>query len=214
MNRFEIPAASEFHIHRVVSEGDENLLSDIEKEKSLVFTSTSARQTYLKGHSAARFLTANYTGKKTSQLEFETLPEGKPFFSCTPNLHFNLSHSGDSVFIAFSSDPVGFDIENLQRKADFQKLADRYFQPSERELMDRSDDAKHTAFLEIWTAKEAMIKLFGTGIAFGLDKTLVLNGEEGVFNGTKIHLRRCYFGNFIGTLASFSPILTVRKFTY
>jgi phosphopantetheine--protein transferase-like protein len=214
MNHFEIPATGELHIHRVVSEGDENLLSDIEKEKCSVFTSTSARQTYLKGHSAARFLTAHYTGKNPAQLEFAILPEGKPFFPCTPDLHFNLSHSGDFVFIAFSSDPVGFDIENLQRKADFQKLAARYFQSQERELMDRSEKEKNFAFLEIWTAKEAMIKLVGSGIALGLDKTLVLNEEEGIFNDTKIHLHRYKSGDFIGTLASFSRIQTVREFTY
>jgi len=214
MKDFEIPATGEFHIHRIVSEGDENVLSDIEKEKCSLFSSTSTRQTYIKSHSAARFLTADYTKKNPAQLEFATLSEGKPYFECTPNLHFNLSHSEDSVFIAFASDPVGFDIENIQRKAAFLKLAERYFQPQERELMERSSKAKNTTFLEIWTAKEAILKLIGTGIALGLDKTLVLNEEEGIFNDTKIYLRRYNFGDFIGTLASFSRIQTIREFTY
>jgi phosphopantetheine--protein transferase-like protein len=214
MNDFEIPKLGEFHIYRVASEGNEHILSDFEKDRYVGFTSDSARQTYLKGHSAARFLTANYTKKNPSQLEFATSAEGKPSFRCTPDLHFNLSHSGDSVLIAFASEPVGFDIESIQRKADFSKLAERYFQPQERELMEISNKPKSIAFFEIWTAKEAILKLLGIGIASGLDKTLILNEEAGLFNDTKIYFRRYHFGDFIGTLASFSQIQIVREFTY
>ena len=214
MNDFEIPKPGEFHIYRIDSEGDEYILSNFEKDRYLGFTSATARQTYLKGHSAARFLTAHYTKKNPYQLEFLTSPEGKPSFRCSPDLHFNLSHSGDSVFIAFGSEPVGFDIESLQRKADFQKLAERYFQTQEIEIMELSNKPKTIAFLEIWTAKEAMLKLLGIGIASGLDKTLILNDEEGIFNETKIYFRRYNFGDFTGTLASFSPIQIVRESTY
>ena len=77
-----------------------------------------------------------------------------------------------------------------------------------------SKKPKSIAFFEIWTAKEAMLKLLGIGIASGLDKTLVLNDEEGLFNDTKIYFRRYHFGDFIGTLASFSQIQIVREFTY
>ena len=56
--------------------------------------------------------------------------------------------------------------------------------------------------------------MLGIGIASGLDKTLVLNDEEGLFNDTKIYFRRYHFGDFIGTLASFSQIQIVREFTY
>jgi 4'-phosphopantetheinyl transferase len=214
MNHFKMPATGEFHIYCVVSKGYDDLLSDFEKKRYSFFLSDSGKNTYLKSHSAARILTANYTGKKPSQLEFTTSPEGKPYFQCTPNLHFNLSHSGDSVFIAFTCNPVGFDIENIQRQADFQKLAERYFQPQERELMEGSNKPKSIAFLEIWTAKEAILKLLGKGIAMGLDKTLVLNNEEGSFSNTKIYLHRYVFGDFIGNLASFSPIQSVKQFTY
>jgi 4'-phosphopantetheinyl transferase len=214
MNDFEIPRHGALHIYRVISEGDEDILSRFEKDRYSSFSSDFARKTYLKGHSAARFLTAKYTGKNPSSLHLATSPEGKPSFQCTPNLNFNLSHSGDSIFIAFSSEPVGFDIENIQRKADFQKLAERYFQPSEREYMKRLHKSEALAFLEIWTAKEAILKLVGSGIAAGLDKTLVLNKEEGLFNDTKIHFYRYVLGDFLGTLASFSKIQTVQKFTY
>ena len=214
MNHFEIPAPGEFHIYNVTSKGDESVLSIFENQRHALFSSTQSQDIYLKSRSAVRHLAANYTGKKPSDLELEISPQGKPFLKCTPHLHFNLSHSGDSVYIAFSSDPVGFDIEKNSRKADFSKLAQRYFQPSERELMDASSKPESIAFLELWTAKEAMLKLLGIGIAYGLDKSLVLNDKEGLFNDTKIHFSRYVCGDIIGTLASFSKICLVRKFTY
>lgn len=214
MKRFEILAPGEFHIHHVTSEGDEGILSDFEKKRYNSFSSPQSALIYLKGHSAARNLAASYTGKIPSNLEFETEPEGKPFFKCTPNLHFNLSHSGEGVFIVFSSNPVGFDIENKNRKADFLNLARRYFHPGELELINNLSKPESIAFLELWTAKEAMLKLLGSGISSGLDKAIVLNGEEGIFNQKKIHLRRYVGTDFLGALASFTKIRVVREFTY
>lgn len=214
MNRFEIPEPGEFHIYRVTSEGDEKILSDFEKKRYAAYTSKDAALIYLKGHSAARNLAAEYTGKIPSMLEFATTPEGKPFFPCTSNLHFNLSHSGGDVFIAFSCFPVGFDIERNSRKAEFLKLAKRYLHAGEMELMNSSSKPESLAFLELWTAKEAMLKLLGIGIAAGLDKSLVVNEEEGFFNETKIHLNRYFIGDLTGALASFSKIQLVREFTY
>lgn len=214
MNRFEIPEPGEFHIYRVDSEGDETILSDSEKKRYAAFKSQDAALIYLQGHSAARHLAANYTGKKPQKLEFATALEGKPFFPCTPQLHFNISHSGGEVFIIFSCDPVGFDIEKNSRKADFTKLAKRYFQAREMELMNDSLKPESIAFLELWTAKEAMLKLLGIGIAAGLNKSLILNEEEGVFDEKKIHLRRYFSEDLTGSLASFSKIRLVREFTY
>lgn len=214
MDDLEIPRPGEFHIYQVASKGDKNILSNYEIERYNNFSNSLSGRNFLNGHSAARKIIASYTGKNPSKLEFKTTPEGKPFFKCTPNLHFNLSHSGEFVFIAFSCEPVGFDIENMSRKADFRQLAKRFFHAQEIELMDRSAKPEHITFLELWTAKEAILKLFGVGIASGLDKILVLNHEAGVFNKTKVHLSRYLNGDFLGTLASFSEPRRVREFTF
>ena len=214
MDDLAIPVTREFHIYRVASEGDENILSISEKKRYDNFINSFSKRAFLNGHSAVRKIAASYTGKNPSKLELETTPEGKPFLKCTPHLHFNLSHYEDFVFIAFSCEPVGFDIENISRKSDFQRLAKRFFHPQEMELMDRSAKPKQVTFLEIWTAKESILKLFGTGIASGLEKTLVINDKEGIYNQTKVHLCRYFNGDFLGTLASFSAPTRIREFTF
>ena len=214
MADLENPEPGYIDIYRVLSDGDETLLSNFEKKRYKGFSSSSVARTFLNGHSAARKIAASYTGKNPSKLEFETNPGGKPFFKCTPHLHFNLSHFGEFVFIAFSCEPVGFDIENITRKADFLRLAKRFFHSQEMELMNSSTKPERIAFLELWTAKEAILKLFGTGIASSLNKTLVLNEEEGVFNQTKVHLSRYVSGDFLGALASFSKPRRLREFTF
>ena len=40
-------------------------------------------------------------------------PQGKPFFPDRPDLHFNLSHSGETVLCALSPSPVGCDAETI-----------------------------------------------------------------------------------------------------
>jgi phosphopantetheinyl transferase len=68
--------------------------------------------------------------------------------------------------------------------------------------------------LEIWTAKEAMLKLAGKGIAAGLEKTRVLENGEGFLESTRIFLHRFETEMCVGAVSSFSPIRVVRKATY
>jgi phosphopantetheinyl transferase len=68
--------------------------------------------------------------------------------------------------------------------------------------------------LEIWTAKEAMLKLAGKGIAAGLDKARVMENGEGFLESTRVFLHRFETDVCLGAVASFSPIQTVREATY
>ncbi len=85
-------------------------------------------------------------------------------------LQFNLSHSGGWLAIAVARDlEVGLDIEGerqLKRVAD---LAQRYFSEAEAEWIAGLDGAAQTqAFLAQWTAREALVKSTGTGLAGAL----------------------------------------------
>ena len=91
--------------------------------------------------------------------------DGKPSILEHPELHFNLSHSGEYVALVMSSVPVGIDIEKL--RSGQEKLVKRFFSEEEAKwLMEGFDDA---AFTKMWTRKEAFIKARGIGMRMPLD---------------------------------------------
>ena len=80
-------------------------------------------------------------------------------------LHFNLSHCADLGLIGLCLDgPIGVDIEPQGRDSDLPECESIFCHPLEIEKLPENglDRAKH--LLEIWTAKEALLKALGTGL--------------------------------------------------
>ena len=99
---------------------------------------------------------------------------GKPFVPGGP--HFNLSHSGDLVLLAWDDAPLGLDVERWQEE-DYEALARVSFHPEERAWLSSDPSAKN--FFDLWTLKESYIKMRGTG--FSMDPTtfrLVVEGRS------------------------------------
>lgn len=91
---------------------------------------------------------------------FVTGGHGKPSLAEYPGIHFNLSHCRTAVICAVSRRPVGVDIENLGRKTSDALI--RYTMNEEEQDMIAASP-RHT-FLRLWTMKEALVKLRGTGL--------------------------------------------------
>ncbi|MGN1006693.1 MAG: 4'-phosphopantetheinyl transferase family protein, partial [Aristaeellaceae bacterium] len=81
-------------------------------------------------------------------------PGGKPCFVNSP-LHFSLSHSGRFAAALISEEPCGVDIE-LVRPEVAERLRGRCLSDGER--------ARVCDFFEIWTEKECIAKLDGSGM--------------------------------------------------
>lgn len=84
---------------------------------------------------------------------------GKPY--TTNGLFFNVSHSGNYVVLAVSDKEIGCDIQKCDEK-NYLRVGKFVFHKNEIELLNSTDD-KLTTFFEIWTKKEAYLKLLGTG---------------------------------------------------
>lgn len=127
------------------------------------------------------------------------------------SLDFNWSHSGDRalVVVAHGMAP-GIDIERLRDRPRALQVADRYFRPDETARLAALPDADRSlAFLRLWTAKEAVLKALGRGIAFGLERLEIdpdhagptlrwLDGED----ATQWQLHRLDVGaGYLGALA-------------
>lgn len=89
------------------------------------------------------------------------LEQGKPVFASLP-LYFSISHCAHSVAVLLSDAPCGVDIEEF-REETARLIASRCLTENER----RSG----LPFFTIWTHKEALGKMAGTGLVLSTDIT-------------------------------------------
>lgn len=95
---------------------------------------------------------------------------GKPYLKEYGNIFFSLSHSGNYVLCAFSEREIGADIQ--EHRSVKEGLADRFFSKADKQLMERlGTDA---GFYDIWSVKEAFMKLTGEGMQQGLSATQMI----------------------------------------
>ena len=105
----------------------------------------------------------------------ETAPGGKPFSPDRPDLHFNLSHSGNWAVIAWGEREVGVDVESIRPDTNVQALARRYFSPEEQLYVLKSETDRQRRFFEVWTGKESYVKYLGRGIQMDLKSFSILS---------------------------------------
>ncbi len=91
---------------------------------------------------------------------------GKPYFRELP-FYFNLSHSGDYVFCAVSTEEMGADIQQHCGK-DIEKLARRFFSGREAAALEQAGADRKGLFYRLWARKEAYGKLTGKGVVWAL----------------------------------------------
>lgn len=87
---------------------------------------------------------------------------GKPFMENETDIHFNISHSKNCVAVAVCDTRVGIDIQHTVPYRD--ALAKRICTPEELHQIQTSGNPS-AKFTELWTQKEAVVKLEGAGLA-------------------------------------------------
>ena len=85
---------------------------------------------------------------------------GKPYLS-DDSFCVSISHSGEMAAVALSDNAIGIDVEEIREITP--ELIKKVCTEKEKEYIESSED-KNSAFLEVWTAKEAYFKKQGTGI--------------------------------------------------
>ncbi len=86
-----------------------------------------------------------------------------------PNIHFNFSHCKRAVVCAVSDCPVGVDVETVHP---FKDVLARHVLSQEEYDSVTAAPRPDLAFIEIWTRKEAVLKLTGEGIRTDLKTVL------------------------------------------
>jgi 4'-phosphopantetheinyl transferase len=154
------------------------LLSAYERERAERFHFEHVRRRFIASHGALRQLVGRYLGIEPADVAFTSDDGGKPRIVCadksdkTCNLHFNLSHSGGLALAAIASGvEVGVDVEQVRAVSNIERLARRYFHAEEAdEVLAAEGDQRDLLFMRCWTAKEAVVKAYGSGIGAGLNR--------------------------------------------
>jgi 4'-phosphopantetheinyl transferase len=149
-------------------------LSADERERAQEFRFDELRQRFVVAHGAVRTVLSHYLGQRPKGIGFALDDRGKPRLGseyAATNLHFNLSHSDDLALILVAKGcEIGIDVEQVRDVSRLEHIARRFFHPAEAAAVLATDAAaRNEAFLRCWTAKEAVLKAYGTGIADSLD---------------------------------------------
>lgn len=149
-----------------------------ERQRAARFHFERDQTRFLRGRGVLRLLLARYLNASPEDLEFEINAHGKPELRNNVNensqkLRFNISHSQNRALLAFGWDfDIGVDIEFQRDDFDVEKiakLAARFFTKKEsRQLSTLDAAAMRTAFFQLWTRKESLLKAVGTGVSGGL----------------------------------------------
>jgi 4'-phosphopantetheinyl transferase len=148
--------------------GDLSLLSTSERVRVGRLKRPQDRERSLQAHCAIRRILALQLGCDPRHLEFDTTAVGKPFLARpAQDLQFNLSHSGRHGLIAVAKDrSVGVDIEVRRPISDLLGVALQIATPREAKLLKQLPTGQiHSAFFELWTRKEAVLKALGRGFS-------------------------------------------------
>ena len=101
---------------------------------------------------------------------FEYNEHGKPYLPTYPNLHFSISHCSQAVGCILSEMPCGLDIERVRRASP--SLISKTMNRNEEHQI-YSSSHPEVEFIRLWTRKEAVFKLLGTGITDDMQDILL-----------------------------------------
>ena len=197
------------HMHLCTDEAVREMLplvSEQRRQQALRYSHTFGRFCCLKSYlMLLELLSAVYPELDTSKPEFGYTAQGKPFLLARPDIHFSISHTKNAILVAISDAPIGVDIEAFRSPS--AALIARTMNATEQAAITAAAASATTAataatpsgllespgtpealFSAIWTRKEAVLKLRGTGIEGDLKH--VLAGSEAIF--TRIFPRKSY----------------------
>ena len=186
-----------------INESETELAEDLAlSNEALDRLSKRRSERHRKGFLAIRKLLKSYD---IDPLAHRYNEDGAPYL--TDGRYISITHTKDLAAIALSSQPVGIDLENFQEK--IIGIAPRFLHVEES--LDHNKNIDIHYLTQIWTAKEALYKVFRKpGLHFDTQlcvDPIEANTEEGVGsvfyknNIKKYNLYFRYFDNFCLSLA-------------
>jgi 4'-phosphopantetheinyl transferase len=209
------------------------LLSTEEKERSERFKFYKHRKRFIASHGFMRSVLENYIETPAAEIAFSANDKGKPEFdkkTHKTNVRFNLSHSNNIALLAIGlNHEIGVDIEFLDRKNDWKGIIKRFYTATEQKgILKLSEDQQQKAFFQMWTRKEAYMKVLGLGLHLPPNKFVITvppakpalvehlsdkYTQPDIINFGDIVLPESY-GDYCGTFAMLGDISDVNYFIF
>ena len=188
-----------------ITESEKQLCKDLSLSKNALFNISKRKSiVHRKGYLAIRQILKNLNIDSTLHQYDQN---GAPYL--TDGRYISISHTKDKAAVVIALKPVGIDLEYYQNK--IKKVAPRFIHQNEISDPKKLNDIKYLT--QIWTAKEALYKIFRKkGIHFKsqiqIDKFDSMRSNDGL--GTIFHKGKTYeyflyfryFSDFCLTLAT------------
>lgn len=168
--------AGEAHIWKASLQADQEqliaskqLLSADECERADHFVFEHHQRRFTTARATLRRILQRYVQHPAHELTFDYGEKGKPALASVMNaidLQFSVSHSHElALYVVAREQPVGIDIEYMDKQHDMGRIVERFFTAIEREQYAQAQvHLKSEIFYAIWTCKEAYIKTTGQGL--------------------------------------------------
>lgn len=184
-----------------------DFLSDKEIQRSKRFIKKADERTYVITHALVNRKIAGLLGKDFNKLKINYFDNKKPFVEGS-TIDFNLSHSSDYFAFAISiyeNVCIGVDIEVVRENFDISPIVKNYFHKNEISYILNSGSNNLTPqrrFYEVWTRKEAFLKMLGIGLSEKLSEIDMSPGarEINIQDNNSFDNHYFFFNTYIYTL--------------
>lgn len=155
------------------------VLSFEEKYKASLFYQEKDRHRFIIGKAILKIFLGTYLSIHPETINFTYGLYKKPVLKLGDQIpvHFNLSHSGNYVLIAFADKPIGVDIEYIDTNLDINEIIKVAFSDDEIVFMTKQT-TRIELFFQLWTRKEALLKAASKGIDNDIKYVPSLNGNH------------------------------------
>jgi surfactin synthase thioesterase subunit/phosphopantetheinyl transferase len=166
-----LPASDEIHVW--LAELDQlpltcaaaDELSATEANRASRLRHEADRRRYIGRCVVLRRILTRY-GSDVGTAELAIGPGGKPYVCSPAGLNFSLSQSGGTTIVAVThGHEVGADVERMRPLANFEAFCEGALESAElAEIAAAPEEARLRVALQLWTAKEAVLKATGDGL--------------------------------------------------
>ena len=158
---------------------DQSILTADELARARRYHRSNDRQRFCTARYLVKMLLSQYTKQHPAAIRIVAGANGKPELEAETGWFFNVSHSGKAILIAIGKRKVGVDIEEQRPDFMFRDLLPGSFSLAEQQFVNASADSQ-SAFYQLWTRKEALLKATASGLVNDLSRIPALDGTHTV----------------------------------